>query len=251
MEDRIPLDLDTPWYREIARNLMWEEGKEFDEAFHEAFAVVMERYLNSGKAMPLDDLVRRSKKEPGTRARKFIAAMLDQEFARSSGIEVRYRFDFKETGSRRGRPKRHGVDDEVDARRLQFLVAMTLIDKGLSAIKLGRKPHRSFWDCLTKALNENYIWNRQDEYPMKATLERVDGRKGREANPELETRDEVLAESVQKLIDRGEKYAVAIKLVHKSIKDQGKAENWTGARTGEICKTIIRNAYDARSKAKG
>jgi len=49
MEDRIPLDLDTPWYREV-RNLMREEGKEFDEAF----AVVMERYLNSGDARPLD-----------------------------------------------------------------------------------------------------------------------------------------------------------------------------------------------------
>ena len=251
MEDKIPLDLDTPWYREVVRNLMWEEGKELDEVFHEAFAVVMERYLNSGNAMPLDDLVRRSKKEPGTRACKFIAAMIDPEFARSSGIEVRYRFDFKETGSRRGRPKRHEVDDEVDARRLPFLVARALIRKGVQAIKLGRKPHRSFWDCLTKALNENYIWSRQDEYPVKAELERVDGRKGREANPELETRDEVLAESVQKLIDSGEKYDVAVKLVHKSIEDQGKKENWTGARTGTICTTTIRNAYDARSKAKG
>ena len=95
------------------------------------------------------------------------------------------------------------------------------------------------------------VWSRQDEYPIKAKLERVDGRKGREANPELETRDQVLAESVQKHIDREEKYVVAIKFVHKSIKDQGKKENWTGARTGKICKTTIRNAYDARSKAKG
>ena len=156
MKDGIPLDLDTPWYREV-RNLMWEEGKEFDEAFHEAFAVVMERYLNSGKAMPLDDLVRRSNTEPGTRARKFIAAMLDPEFARSSGIEVRYRFGFREN-RRRGRPKRH----EVDARRRQFFVGWALIGAGLPAMKLGRKPHWSFWDCLTTALNENAHWSRQD-----------------------------------------------------------------------------------------
>jgi len=181
-------------------------------------------------------------KQSPARVRKFIAAMLDPEFARSSGIEVRYKFGFKETHSSRGRPKRHEVDDEVDARRLPFLVARALIRKGVQAIKLGRKPHSSFWDRLTKALNANEDWSRQDrsrqdEYPMKARLERVDGRKGREANPELETRDEVLAESVQKLIDRGEKYAVAIKLVHKSI--------------GTICEKTIRNAYDARSKAKG
>ena len=227
---------------------MREQGKEFDEAF----AVVMERYLNSDDARPLHDLVQRSKTEPGTRARKFIAAMLDPEFARSSGIEVRYRFGFKETHSRRGRPKRHEVDDGVDARRLPFLVAMALIRRGVQAIKLGRKPHWSFWDRLTKALNANEDWSRQDrsrqdEYPMKAKLERVDGRKGREANPELETRDQVLAESVQKHIDRGEKYVVAIKFVYESIKDQGKEENWTG----KICETTIRNAYDARCKAKG
>lgn len=249
MEDRIPLDLDTPWYREVVRNLMWEEGKEFNEAFDEAFAVVMERYLNSGNAQPLDDLVRRSKTEPGTRARKFIAAMIDPEFARSSGIEVRYRFGFNEKRGR-GRPKRHEVDDEVDARPPQSFVERAL-GAGLSAIKLGRKPHWSFWDRLTKGLNENYVWSRQDEYPMKVRLERVDGRKGREATPELETRDEVLAESVQMHIDRGEKYAVAIKLVYESIKVYGKKENWTGARTGKICKTIIRNAYDAHSNAKG
>jgi hypothetical protein len=239
MKDGIPLDQDTPWYREV-RNFMCEAGKEFDEAF----AVVMERYLSSGDARPLDDLVRRSRREPGTRARKFIAAMIDPEFAHSSGIEVRYRLGFNETGSRRGRPKRH----EVDA---QFFVEMALIGRGLAAIKLGRKPNWSFWDRLTMGLNENYRWSRQDEYPMKVKLERVDGRKGREANPELETRDEVLAESVQKHIDRGEKYDVAIKLVHKSIEDQGKKENWTGARTGTICTTTIRNAYDVRSKAKG
>jgi hypothetical protein len=246
MEDAIPLVPDTPWCTEM-RILMWEQGKEFDEAF----AVVMERYLNSDDARPLHDLVQRSRTEPGTHARKFIAAMLDPGFARSSGIEVRYRFGFKETHSRRGRPKRHEVDDEVDARQLQFFVSWCLIRKGRQAMKLGRKPHWSFWDCLTKALNENYIWIRQDEYPMKAKLERVDGRKGREANPELETRDQVLAESVQTHIDRGEKYAVAIKLVHKSIEDQGKAENWTGPRTGKICETTIRKVYDARSKAKG
>jgi hypothetical protein len=112
MEDEIPLLPDTPWWREV-RTLMWERGKEFDEAF----AVIMERYLNSGDARPLHDLVRRSRTEPGTRGRKFIAAMLDPEFARSSGIEVRYRFGFREN-RRRGRPKRH----EVDARRRQFFV---------------------------------------------------------------------------------------------------------------------------------
>lgn len=112
MEDEIPLLPDTPWWREV-RTLMRERGKEFDEAF----AVIMERYLNSGDARPLHDLVRRSRTEPGTRARKFIAAMLDPEFARSSGIEVRYRFGFREN-RRRGRPKRH----EVDARRRQFFV---------------------------------------------------------------------------------------------------------------------------------
>ena len=238
MEDRIPLDLDTPWYREV-RNLMLERGEEFDEAF----AVVMEGYLNSGEAQPLDDLVRRSRTEPGTRARKFIAAMIDPGFARSSGIDVRYRFGFNDKRGR-GRPKRQ----EVDA---QFFVEMALIGRGLTAIKLGRKPNWSFWDRLTMGLNENYRWSRQAEYPMKARLERVDGRKGREANPELETRDEVLAESVQKHIDRGEKYAIAIKLVYESIKDQGKKENWTGERTGKICETIIGNAYAARSKAKG
>jgi hypothetical protein len=114
-------------------------------------------------------------------------------------------------------------------------------------MKLGRKPHWSFWDCLTTALNENARWSRQDEYPMKVKLERVDGRKGRDASPELETRDQVLAESVQMHIDRGVKYAAAIKLVHKSLVDQGKVENWTGT----ICETTVKNAYDARSKAKG
>ncbi len=104
MEDEIPLLPDTPWGTEV-RNLMRERGKEFDEAF----AVVMERYLNSGDARPLHDLVQRSRTEPGTRARKFIAAMLDLEFARSSGIEIRYRYGFNENRGR-GRPKRHEVD---------------------------------------------------------------------------------------------------------------------------------------------
>ncbi len=235
MDVDLPLKPDTSWGTEV-RTLMREQ----DQGFDEAFAQVMERYFNGGRAEPLADLLMRGRGEPGERALRFLAATIDPANPSSSDVKLRYRFGFT-LNRGRGRPKK----DEDEAER-RALLAIAILDVGAAAMASGNKPDKRFWNCLAAALNENAHWRRQTEFPLKAKLVRIRRETGREEEPELEIRSRVLASFVQARIDGGDPYDAAITLTHEELIKTGKAEG----RTKEIGWKTVKDAYDAHAKAK-
>jgi hypothetical protein len=201
MKDDIPLAPDTSWGTEV-RRLMREQGQKFDGAF----AQVIEKYFNRGRAEPLADLLMRGTVEPGEPALRFLAATINPANASSSGVKIRYRLGFTRNRGR-ARPKK---DDAERRARL----AIAILDVGAAAMASGNKPDKRFWNCLAGALNENAHWRRQTEFPLKAKLVRIGGGKGREEEPELEIRSPVLASFVQAHIDRRDPYDAAMTLTH-------------------------------------
>ena len=235
MEDDLPLEPDTSWGTEV-RRLMREQ----DQGFDEAFAQVMEKYFNRGRAEPLADLLLRGRVEPGEPAQRFLAATIDPAYASSSGVKLRYRFGFMRSRGR-GRPKKNEEEDALLA-----LCVEEIISAGAAALVSGNKPEKRFWNCLAKSLNENARWWRQTKFPLKAKLVRISGGKGREKEPELEIRSLVLASFVQARLDLGDPYDAAITLTHEALDKMGKAEG----RTKEVGWKTVKDAYLAHAKAK-
>jgi hypothetical protein len=229
----VPLKPDTPWGTEV-RTLMCEQDLGFDDAF----ARVMEKYFRTGEIGPLADLLIRGRVEVGEPAIRFLAATLNPVNSDSTVLNIRYRFGFTAT-RRRGRPKKD--DDEAAPRTL----ALAVLQAGAAAMAAGHKPNKLFWKYLAAALNENAHWAPRTDFPLKAKLFPIRGRKGRKEKAELEIRSRVLASRVQALVDRGDGYDAAVTLTHEELIKTGKAEAWCG----RIGRKTVRDAYDAHAKA--
>jgi hypothetical protein len=124
--------------------------------------------------------------------------------------------------------------------------AILIVYAGALTLAKGGTPGPRFWDCLIRALNAEAHWWFQSRFPLKAKLVRIDARKGREKEPELEIRSRVLASFVQAHIDRGVGYDAAIALALEELIKTGKAEGWIG----KIGWKTVKDAYDAHAKAK-
>jgi hypothetical protein len=236
MEDEIPLQPDTPWGTEV-RTRMQEKGQGFDEAFTQ----VMERYFNRGVAEPLVDLLQRGRRAPSQHALKFLAATIDPAHSSSSGLQIRYRLGIDEN-RRAGRPKR----GDADALNAQKKHAVLILRAGTLTLAEGRNPVKPFWNCLIGALNAEAHWWPQNRFPLKAKLVRIDRRRGREVDPQLDTRDRVLAWFVQERVSRGYGYESAIRSTWEMLKSTGDAERWPG----KIGPKTIKDAYDSHCKSK-
>jgi hypothetical protein len=190
--------------------------------FDDSFVRVMAKYLDAGDTRPLLDLLRH-KREPGEIAIKYLAAMMVTELrARLPLTKIQYKFHFAQN-RKVGPPKR----DEQATRIAQALGI--IIVAGLDAMAEGKKPDKSFWKWFRYALE-----------PGDFELIRIDGRKGRRKNPELNMQRKLLAQMVEKRIDRGDGYESAIQDTHDEIKKLAKDEGWRG----NIGVTTIRNAFD-------
>jgi hypothetical protein len=238
MEDDIPLPPESGWGIEI-RQLMKERAYDFDRSF----AHVMERYLSEGDTRPLMDLLGRGAR-PREPAFPCLAAMLDPaNEARPESVKIRYRFAFYKN-RKPGRPK------EADAERRNTLMRSVfwILKIGAKAMSENRSPDERFWLCLGRALATKTC---RSDFPWTAKLVRVDGRKGRRRDPELEKRDEVLAWFVEKHFERAGGYESAIRTTHEMIEKTAEEEGWRQTR-GEkrIREKTIKDAYDARSNGK-
>jgi hypothetical protein len=124
--------------------------------------------------------------------------------------------------------------------------AVLFLCAGTLTLAKGGNPGPRFWDCLIGALNAEAQWWTQSRFPLKAKLVRIDARKGREKEPELETTRRVVAWFVQAHVDRGDGYDAAITLTHEELINTGKAEGWPG----RIGRKSVKDAYDAHARAK-
>jgi len=231
MDGDIPLQPDTGWGTEV-RELMRERNQSFDQAF----ASVAIRYLAEGDLRPLKDLLGRARLEPCEAVLRYLAAMLE-----GSG-STPFRFGFEEA-RRRGRPS--NTKPSVKG----VILATAVMMSGLRAMIDGRKPGWRFWHCLLAALDagEPTKSRRPNDSPLKARLFSTGETRGRRPDPELETRDRVLAWNVQQRLDRGHGYESAVAGTLDAVREVASDEKWRG----KISATTVRNAYDRSEKAGG
>lgn len=237
-QDNIPLPPENGWAIEI-RQLTHERGWDFDTAF----ACVMLRYLNEGDVRPLGDLLTR-RKRPGESSFLVLAMMLAPMRAQASEerVQIQYRFVLSENRGP-GRPRR----DDAALRKDRVQSVVEVLMTGAVAMSGGQDPGARFWTCLRRAIIAGVTRTVEQDFPLKATLVRVDGRKGRRRDPELRTRDEALAWFVEQRINRGDGYESAVIGTRDSIERTARDES----RSVKLGEETIRAAYDARSRGKG
>jgi hypothetical protein len=232
----------TPWGTETWKLMRDDQGLDFDHAF----AFVTERYLKEGDTRPLMDLLFRGR-EPSESTCKLLAVMMLPEIrANCSDAGIKY-----EIGFRPRREARRPRLDEQDAvtRACKYMMA------GVATMAKGNRPGLHFWKCLIASLDAEHSRNapkrcrkaRKSIFPLKGKLVRIDGTKGRGADPVLAMRNKGLAWLVQQRIDRGDGYKAAIQGTHEEINKLANDERWAG---GTVSVTTVRNAYDA-TKANG
>ncbi len=239
MDDGLPLKPDTGWGTEV-RRLMKDPGCDFDHAF----AKVMARYLNQGDTRPLFDLVQRAKKEPEEPALRFLAKMFNLlPQASSSDVEIQYRFGFEPFRAKRGRP---GPVEATKAKAAGIVFSVLL--NGVAKMAEGQKPGPIFWQYLFNAFDQTQRGSTtQSDFPVSAKLVRIDGSRGRRIDPELATRDKVLASFVEQHIKEGRGYDSSIKETRDELRRIARDEGWQG-KVGE---KTIKDAYDTRPKKMG
>lgn len=228
----------------LAEHRSWEYFRAYDH--------VIARYLLSGDARPLLDLIAWQKRPPGSKVGKLIAAitdgqpLLDAVFGRASDLQMidipsRFRtevlpYEIRITENRgRGKPK--VVSDD----QLKGDIRWRVIE-GFSALaNWGRAP-RPFWIDLAHALDfKGYQRSTGRRFLLKAIFKRTDGGTGRPSNPELGIRDELFYSSVmEKRAGKKLKYEFGILDVLADLEAHRKAEGWTK----EFKPKIIKDAYD-------
>jgi len=256
MTDDIPWPPDTGWGIE-ARQLR-------DQGYgpNQAVDRVVLKYLGLGDPRPLLDLLRRGK-TPGSDVLRYLAAMIDPEYrTRFPNEPPQYEIRFRPVGRKPERPKRSESVGASDFH--EFFKAYT------TAMAEGRQPDSSFWkylySCLCYPLDPTQF---QEVYKtdvrLTAKLVRIDGRKGGKRDPELETRDNMVAELVQERIDEfgPGNYDSAIKTVRNVMEDHVKKDLEQATARGEEARVrylyelqktkwekTIKDAYDRRIKGK-
>jgi hypothetical protein len=283
MEDDLPLKPDTPWGTEV-RTLMREQHQGFDDAFAQVMEKYFSRgdaqplvdLLVRGRVEPGERALRflaatinpanasssgveiryrlgvdenrrpgRPRRAGGTASSPAGAADPPAASAVMAIAQASSPAALESAAAATREPAKNINLSAVEAFTAEQKAVLFICAGTLTLAKGGNAGPR-FWDCLIRALNAEAHWWPQSRFPLKAKPVRIDARKGREKEPELEIRSRVLASFVQARVDRGDGYDSAITLTHEDLIKTGKAEGWTG----RIGRKTVKDAYDAHAKAK-
>ena len=195
----------------------WKLHKRRGWDFYRAYDHVLVRYLARGSPWPLLDLIYRLHRPPGPSAAKFTAAITDRQPLLDGLSEIsdlpltHYRSRLRHCkakyeiriSDRRGR----GAPGPDDATKTETRWRLVI---GFSALAEGKAPRNAFSIDLGNALfPKRYVRWKGRPFPFKAELVRNDDVLGCPINPELETRDEVLAAAVARKLEGGLRYKAA------------------------------------------
>ena len=224
--DLVALAPDTGWGTEV-RELMRTRHINFDAGL----ALVFERYFNQGDCRPLIDAKGRAKARLGPDALERVCALLFPE--RDSDTPLNYYLGFNVCRGR-GQP--------VLARNQQVLRLLKIIRSGVAEMSHGKDPGGAFWTILLASLDAKFRASKYEEFPLRARLEAKCPKRGRRKDPELITRNAVLADFVKQAIDRGDGYDAAIFGTKEKLKRLACSDP---NRTPKVCEKTIRDAYDS------
>ena len=169
---------DNGWKTE-ARKLMTEGGCDYNRAVD----LVALRYLSAGNSRSFLDFMQQPEPmwAPGLDVRMYLAGMIDPEFKkRFSKGSFTYQIVFV---GKQGRPRAEDITDGY----------LAVLKSGAAAMANGRQPGPVFWNLLWLLLaafedpEQFRSWHGRAP-DVRAEIARIDGRKGRKSDPELETR---------------------------------------------------------------